>query len=1036
MATTKKYWKSNDELAETPVAQQLAQNEFAEEIPVEDFLGNENALGNSSTTRRDFLKYLGFSTAAATLAACESPVVNSIPYVVKPDSLTPGVPNYYASTFYDGHDFASILVKTREGRPIKVEPNDMAMFNGGTNARVQASVLSLYDSARLRHPMKGGEEVNWTDVLASLRSELEAANNSGKQVVLMTSSIISPSTSKVIADLGAAYTNFKHVTYDPVSFSAKLDLWNDLTGMRAIPTYKLANAKLVVGVGADFLFNYTGQDMASEYAEARTPGEGMIRHIQIETQLSLTGANADKRLKLKSSQQGAALLHLYNVVAGGTGNATLAAAELPAELKTSIQRVGEELLKNRGKSLVLAGNNNYAQEALAAGINNMLGNMGTTVDTATPVYLRSGDDKAVATLMSDMKAGKVGALLTWGVNPSYSLNGFADASSKVATTAALTDRMDETARNFGYALPVNHYLESWGDVMPTSKVYGMVQPTIRPLFDSKHGQDILLALAGKDADYYSYLKNFFMMNMQVSHPTLSWNTILHDGMVEVSSMVEPAMNAEAIDMNAAASSANKEAKGAGEIELFFYQKNGLGNGNQANNPWLQELPDPISRVSWDNYATISQADAAEGAWDLETSTDSTGAYNGKTITIQVGDKTLEKVPVFVQPGQAQGTIGLAVGYGRTDIGKAGSDVGVNAYVLMGNDHYVTDAKITAKSDDHEHGFACIQLAHTMMGRRIVNETTLDTFLGSDPSEWNELPLFDTYQGKMRADKVNLWEDHDHETGNMWNMSMDLNKCLGCGACVVACHLENNVPVVGKDEVRKHRDMHWLRIDRYYSSEDTFSGDEEKVEEMSGLFGENGSLGGFNKLEAANENPQVVFQPVMCQHCNHAPCETVCPVGATAHSKEGLNHMAYNRCIGTRYCANNCPYKVRRFNWFNYQGNESRFGDVNPALDEYGKMVLNPDVVVRARGVMEKCSMCIQRIQYNKLEAKKAGKPIEDGAFTTACAQACGTGAIVFGDVNNPESAIAKVKQDPRAYHLLEEVGTQPSVFYQTKVRNA
>ncbi|NVK26687.1 MAG: TAT-variant-translocated molybdopterin oxidoreductase [Flavobacteriia bacterium] len=1032
MATTKKYWKSFDELAETPTAQKLAQNEFAEEIPVEDFLGDDNALSNSSTSRRDFLKYLGFSTAAATLAACESPVVESIPYVVKPDAITPGVPNYYASTYFDGNDYASILVKTREGRPIKLEPNDMAAFNGGTNARVQASVLSLYDSARLRQPMKGGEAMSWGDVMSSLRSELKKANDSGKEVVLLTSSIISPSTKEIIIELGNQFANFRHVSYDPMSYSNKLDVWQTILGERALPSYRVENADLIVGVGADFLANYTGQDVAKAYTDRRTPGKDMNRHIQIETQLSLTGSNADKRIKVKASEQGAVLLHLYNTIASMKGGNTLAAANLPNEKKTMIEGVAKELANAGNRALVLAGNNNYAQEALAAGINRMLGNFGTTVDVSTPVYLRQGDDKAVASLISGMKSGNVGGLITWGVNPAYNLNGFAEAIEKVGVTAALTDRIDETASKFGYQLPVNHFLESWGDYMPTSNVYSVAQPTIRPLFDTMQGEEVLMGLAGIEGSYHAYLKGFFAGKVQMAAPMLSWNTVVHDGSAEVPNMYVASEEMGTPDLSAAASAVNNDTKSAGEMEIFFYQKTGMGIGNQANNPWLHELPDPISRVSWDNYATISQADAER--LEITTKANSAGAYDGYTVTLKVGDRTLNGVPVFVQPGQESGTIGLAVGYGRTMVGKAGDNVGVNAFALMSGDHYATSAEIAEISSGRDHGFACIQLAHTMMGRKIVNETTNDVYMTAAPQEWNELPLFETFKGKMGPDKVNLWEDHDHETGHMWNMSMDLNKCIGCGACVVACHLENNVPVVGKEEVRKHRDMHWLRIDRYYSSEESFAADEEKVEEMSGLWGENGSLGGFGELEKASENPAVAFQPVMCQHCNHAPCETVCPVGATVHSKEGLNHMAYNRCIGTRYCANNCPYKVRRFNWFNYKGNED-FADFNPSQDEYGKMVLNPDVTVRARGVMEKCSLCIQRIQYNKLEAKKAGKPIDDGQFTTACAQACGTGAITFGDVNDTDSAVYAAKNDPRAYHLLEEIGTQPSVFYQTKVRN-
>jgi Fe-S-cluster-containing dehydrogenase component len=393
------------------------------------------------------------------------------------------------------------------------------------------------------------------------------------------------------------------------------------------------------------------------------------------------------------------------------------------------------------------------------------------------------------------------------------------------------------------------------------------------------------------------------------------------------------------------------------------------------------------------------------------------------VNITVNGTTLENVPVWIQPGQTQGSVGLAIGFGRESVGKVGNGVGVNANALLATTSTYASAEIVAT--EVEHGFASVQLAHTMMGRKIVNEINLPTFLHGNASEWNETPTFETHKGPLSAFEANLWDDHDHETSHMWNMSIDLNSCTGCGACVVACSLENNVPVVGKDEVRRHRDMHWLRIDRYYSSDMS-----EAVAEEEGI----GAIEKYAKMEVPSESPSVVFQPVMCQHCNHAPCETVCPVGATAHSREGLNHMAYNRCIGTRYCANNCPYKVRRFNWFNYQANE-KFTDVNPAQDDYGRMVLNPDVTVRARGVIEKCSLCIQRIQLGKLEAKKDGRMLTDGEFTTACAQACGSGAIVFGDVNNPSSEVSHLKQEARAYHLLEEVGTQPSIFYQTKVRN-
>jgi molybdopterin-containing oxidoreductase family iron-sulfur binding subunit len=497
----------------------------------------------------------------------------------------------------------------------------------------------------------------------------------------------------------------------------------------------------------------------------------------------------------------------------------------------------------------------------------------------------------------------------------------------------------------------------------------------------------------------------------------AWNALLHDGFSTTPVLVEELFEvAPSVDLSDVKVSAVIEG-----IEFYTYTKAGMGAGSNANNPWVYELPDPISRLSWDNYLVMSAADAV--ALGVENYAQSNGAMNGNTVNISVNGTTLESVPVWIQPGQTKGSVGLAVGFGREFVGKVGNGVGVNANTLLATTATFASAEIVAT--EVEHGFASVQLAHTMMGRKIVNEINLPTFLHGNAAEWNETPTFETHKGPLTAFEANLWDDHDHETSHMWNMSIDLNSCTGCGACVVACSLENNVPVVGKDEVRRHRDMHWLRIDRYYSSEMT-----EAVAEEEGI----GAIEKYAKMEVPSESPSVVFQPVMCQHCNHAPCETVCPVGATVHSREGLNHMAYNRCIGTRYCANNCPYKVRRFNWFNYKGNE-KFADVNPSQDDYGRMVLNPDVTVRARGVIEKCSLCIQRIQLGKLEAKKDGRILTDGEFTTACAQACGSGAIVFGDVNNPSSEVSHLKQEARAYHLLEEVGTQPSIFYQTKVRN-
>ena len=463
------------------------------------------------------------------------------------------------------------------------------------------------------------------------------------------------------------------------------------------------------------------------------------------------------------------------------------------------------------------------------------------------------------------------------------------------------------------------------------------------------------------------------------------------------------------------------------MALVLYSKTGMGDGQQSNNPWLQEFPDPISRISWDNYLTISSADAK--SIGLKNVYVANGALNGSYAQVKVGNKTLI-APVLIQPGQAEGTVGLSFGYGERKGLNGEMQVGVNAYTLYNNFDSVQQVSITPVDGFHE--FACVQLHNTLMGRGdIIKETTLEIFNTKDKEYWNAIPKVSKnhIEFEVTSPEVDMWQSFDRSIGHHFNLSIDLNACTGCGACVIACHSENNVPVVGKSEIRKSRDMHWLRIDRYYSSEETFEGDDQIKDDISGL---SDSLTTFGQMEKASENPQVAFQPVMCQHCNHAPCETVCPVAATSHGRQGQNHMAYNRCVGTRYCANNCPYKVRRFNWFLYNKNDEFDYHMN---NDLGRMVLNPDVVVRSRGVMEKCSMCIQMTQKTILDAKLEGRQIEDGEFQTACSNACSSGAMIFGDINDKSSKVTELKDNDRMYHLLESVGTKPNVMYQTKVRN-
>jgi molybdopterin-containing oxidoreductase family iron-sulfur binding subunit len=1000
----KKYWKGVEELKNDAEFVRLKNNEFYEHLPLDEVIGKK-AQGEV-TPRRDFLKFLGFSVAAASLAACEAPVRKTIPYLIRPDQITPGIANYYASTFWDGYDYAGILVKTREGRPIKIEGNNLSKINRGKiNARVQASVLSLYDDARLKGPMTGGSATAWTTIDKSVTEKLTAISGRGGKIRILSSTVISPGTLKAIADFSAKYPGTKHIQYDAVSCSAMIAANKESFGVEGIPSYMFNNAAVIVSFDCDFLLNWISPvEHAAQYAETRKLNNGrkeMSKHYQFESRLSLTGSNADVRTGIKPSQQLSYIIALHDAVASRTGGKP--AGHSTAELKL-IDVIADRLVAARGKSLVVCGINEVTAQRLVNSINSMLGNYGTTIDLNTTCNLRKGNDADVAILIDEMQKGEVGALLIYNANPVYTLpNGraFADALKKTELSVSFADRADETAAGCTYICPDHHPLEAWGDAEPKKGSYSFFQPTIAPLFNTRQMEESLLAWAGTPMAYHDYLA----ANWKTMASDTNWEKLLQDGVYEKSSGNATSAFTANSDISVS------EPSPVSAIELVLYEKAGVGNGNQANNPWLQELPDPISKITWDNYLAVSPKDAREKGWQ-----------QGNIVSIKTPYAAIN-APVLIQPGQAPGTVSLAVGYGRTAAGRTANDIGVNAYPLANfvnnSITYSTPVDIQ-KTVEEDYFFAATQSHHTMMGRAFVKETTLEEYL-KNPSAGNEEELFEVKVGKnishQPAEKVTLWDEH--EIGNHhWGMAIDLNSCIGCGACVVACTAENNVPVVGKDEVMRSREMHWMRIDRYYSSD----ADPEE-----------GEQGDVKLMEDPSDMPKVVFQPVMCQHCNHAPCETVCPVIATSHSSEGLNQMVYNRCVGTRYCANNCPYKVRRFNWFRYSDNPKFDFNMNSDL---GKMVLNPDVVVRSRGVMEKCTLCVHRLQEGKLNAKKAGRTIKDGEINTACAQTCPTNAITFGDYNLKGSELNSLwKPKERSYHLLEELNVQPNVFYMTKVRN-
>ena len=1014
MSSNKKYWKSVEELNEnSSIVKTLQQNEFVEQIPTDEFLGDKNTLESSSTSRRDFLKYVGFTTAAASLAACEGPVIKSIPYVVAPDEIVPGVPNFYATSIADGFDFANVLIKTREGRPIKVERNHLAKHSGAVNARVHASVLSMYDKNRLEGPKVMGEDTSWIDFDKNVSNRIDELKD--EKIILLTQSFASPTTSELIIKFQKKYPNIRHVIYDSVSSSEALDAFEYKYGIRALPDYDFSNAEVIVSVGADFIGDWQGGGFEGSYAKRRIPKKGkMSRHYQFESNMSLSGANADVRVPILPSLQ----LEVLKALVSDSY------VKLPKHVSVLVEKAKKQLKKAGKKGVIITGIPDFDAQKMVLDYNKD----SVVMDVKSPRTTFMGRSSEVEKVMNGVISGDIKGLISVGVNPVYSFPDarFRDAYKNLPFSLAFSMKEDETAVLAQIIGATPHYLESWGDCQFKKGTFSLMQPTIRPLFNTQQFQECLVRWTQSGSSYYDFLKDFWSNNILESGN--HWNQALHDGVIKSKAKVKTDADTSIGEVLISKKRINTK-KSSGDLELTLYTKTGLGDGQQANNPWLQELPDPITRTTWDNYITISATDATR--LGLKNNNVANGALNGSYVNLFMGETLINKVPVLIQPGQAKGSIGLALGYGRTSSIQKEMQTGVNAFKLY--KEFSPIQTVTIDRIEGEHEFACVQLHNTMMGRDIVRETTLEVFNTKSASKWNSVPVVskDHEEISVNDPGADLWTSFDRTIGPHFNLSIDLNTCTGCGACVIACHAENNVPVVGKEEVRKSRDMHWLRIDRYYSSEESFEIDLDKKENISGL---GKSLSEFGEMENPSENPQVAFMPVMCQHCNHAPCETVCPVAATSHGRQGQNQMTYNRCVGTRYCANNCPYKVRRFNWFLYAQNDEFDFNMN---NDLGRMVLNPDVVVRSRGVMEKCSFCIQSTQAIILKAKREGRQVKKGEFndSCACSAACDTGAMRFGDINDEESIISELIKDDRAYHLLAEVGTKPNVVYQTKIRN-
>jgi MoCo/4Fe-4S cofactor protein with predicted Tat translocation signal len=992
----KAYWKSPEE--------KRANSGLVQIGATDEFPGLE-AAGGRRIRRRDFLKAAGFSFAAAALTGCtRAPLEKAIPLLNQPPEFVPGHADFYASTCAGCTAGCGTLIKVRDGRPIKLEGNPQhALSHGGLCATGQGTLLGLYDVERFTAPQTGGSKTSWQRLDAEVHAQLDEVRARGGAVRFVSSSVVSPTLRAAIGQFLQPFSDAKHVVYDVPSYSAILEAHERTHGARVLPDYDFSAAEVITSFDADFLGTWISPvAFTAGYSRSRKlDGERprLSYHVQFEPRMTLTGGKADWRYAIAPEDSGVVLAQLASRIARqaharfelATGDAPVPAAVL--------DDLAARLWAARGKSLVISGGNDPDEQVLVNFINHLLGNYGTTIKVERPSYQSQSDDRALTGLLHELEAGNVQALFVYSANPAFDFPQHADALKRVPLLVSLAERNDETAVLAHYVAPDDHFLESWGDAEPVAGKLSLMQPAIRPLHDTRSALESLARWKGTNENAYDLLRDAWRTAVYPRAKTTKpfdvfWDQALYDGYVEVEA---PALKLKNFDATPLRPLPRTVHSG---YALVLYTGVAMRDGRNAYNPWLHELPDPISKVTWDNYASLSPATA-----------DKLNVTEGDVVRVETERGTVE-LPAFIQPGQHDRVVAVALGYGSTlsarfanigpkwidflpsvgDNGLVGSNAAGLVTTVDDRISYVSPARLT-KTSRHQ-ALASTQTHNTLTvpeklaafdrePRPIIQETTF--------SEYQH----DPHAGATAKDATyeELWPADHQSSGPRWGMVIDLSACTGCSGCVIACQAENNVPVVGKDEVRRNREMHWLRVDRYYS-------------------------------EPAPGIVDVAYQPILCQQCGNAPCETVCPVLATVHSDDGLNQQVYNRCIGTRYCANNCPYKGRRFNWFDYAHD-----------DVLQNLVLNPDVTVRSRGVMEKCSFCVQRIQTAKIAARDEGRTPADGEIKTACEQSCPAGAIVFGNLNDPNSQVSRKMKDPRRYRLLAELGVEPAVGFLTLVRN-
>lgn len=998
---SKAYWKGIEERERTPEFEQKLESEFPQTLNIEPL-----AKADGGISRRSFLKAAGFSVAGSLLASCaRDPVERAIPLLVRDENMTPGQAYWYASTCSGCQAGCGILTKNRDGRPIKIEGNpEHPLSRGGVCAVGQAMVLGVYDSHRLRQPVADGTPVDWSAVDEAVGQQLSQTRDG---VYLLTGTVTSPTTQAVISQFLGRFSNARHVVYDPVSYSAILDAHEQTHGERLLPHYRFDRADVIVAADADFLGTWISPvEFTRAYTGKRTIDDADLRisyHVQIEGRMSLTGSNADRRITVTPDEYSEVLGMIADRLAQRAGVTIPQLDGIPAAAHVDtavLDDLADRLWQARGRSLVVCGINDVGTQCLVNAINQMLDNYGATLDIEQPSYQWQSDDRAVRDLIQAMQAGRVNALLIADTNPAYSLPdapAFIEALQRVPLTVTFSPYMDETASVTRYVCPASHGLESWSDAELVSGTISVTQPAIASIGQTRSLRACLNNWMGSDQDDLSIMQAYWRDRLYPRRTDNMgfqrfWDQAVHDGYALVKPLPSPAV---AYRSSASWPQPVSAPPADGQYALVLYEKIGMRDGRHAYNPWLHELPDPVTKAVWDNYVCLAPRAA-----------DRLGLEEGDIVTVTAEGHAID-LPVQIQLGQHERVVAIAVGYGcaGTDrfskIGPQwissretvaeGETVGENGFrfATMQNGAILQVNRVSLTTTGRQAPLALTQTHHTItvpehLGghrRNMVRETTLAAYT-EDPSSGNH----------FEHDALQLWTNDYPYTGHHWALVIDLGRCTGCGACVISCQAENNVPVVGKDEVYRRREMHWIRIDRYYSGTD--------------------------------DDVDVMYQPVMCQHCDHAPCEAVCPVLATVHSDEGVNQQIYNRCVGTRYCANNCPYKVRRFNWFDYW-----------QADRQENLALNPDLTTRTRGVMEKCSLCVQRVQGARAEAKRQERPLVDSDIQVACQQSCPAEAIMFGDMNNPESRTADLIDHPRHYRMLEEMNYRPTVGYLTKVRN-